>query len=174
MGASVKTLILMRHAKSAWPDGVSDFDRPLNERGQKNAPRMAKFLSQEGYVPDLVLVSPAKRTQETWSLMKHALKGCAHQTSQSIYEASAQSLLNLIHAQSDEVNTLMLVGHNPATEVLALGLASRHSLDLFPAIKLGFPTAGVAVLQAQDGVWRNLGAQGMDLLCFSAPKLLDI
>ena len=112
----MKTLLIVRHAKSSWDHAdLDDFDRPLNERGLRNAPEMARRLVLREMLPDLILCSPALRTISTARLfnqqfgrMDEGLK-----TEKSIYEASRQDLVKLISRQNPDLNIIMLVGHNP-------------------------------------------------------------
>ena len=114
-----KTLILLRHAKSAWPDNVEDHDRPLAERGRRAAPLMARWLAENGLKPSVALVSTARRTQETWALVAPDLGKVARRDVGEIYEAPAQRILDAIHGVEPSVETLLVVGHNPGMEDLA-------------------------------------------------------
>src|SRR4051794_39009153 len=105
-------LLLLRHAKSDRPAGVADLERPLNPRGRKAAPLMAAYLVEQGLRPDLALVSPLKRTQETWEPVCQAFRQTRMDLVKEIYEAPAPVLLSAVRAASD-ASSLMLIGHNP-------------------------------------------------------------
>ena len=122
---SARQLIVLRHAKSAWPDGVPDHDRPLAGRGRRDAPAAGRWLAESGHVPDRVLCSTAQRARETWKLAEAEL-GTHPKTvyEDRVYGASAAELLDLAHEMPESVQTLMLVGHDPAMRELTLDLAS--------------------------------------------------
>ena len=107
------TLLLLRHAKSAWPRGMADQDRCLAERGRIAAPAIGAFMSQEKLEPDLVLVSPAKRAQETWELVRPFVTVGSEREEPHIYETQAPHILDVIRGVPANVKVLMLVGHNP-------------------------------------------------------------
>src|SRR5215469_7099486 len=154
-----RTLVLLRHAKSAWPD-VPDHERPLARRGERDAPVMGGWLRAAGHVPDRVLCSTARRARETWQLAQPEL-GADPPVSfeQRIYQASAAQLLGLVREEPSAVKTLLVVGHDPAIHELALMLAGTDRSagagaghDPAPKAALErmrdkFPTAGVAVLE---------------------------
>jgi phosphohistidine phosphatase len=116
----MKTLLLLRHAKSCWKDGdLDDHDRPLNKRGKRDAPRMGKLLRDENLVPDLILCSSAKRTRRTAELVAKAAeyRGETRLTGE-LYEANAGRLLGAIHSLPDSTQRVLLIGHNPGLEEL--------------------------------------------------------
>src|SRR5262249_49530634 len=119
-----RRLILLRHAKSAWPD-VADQDRPLAGRGRRAAPAAGRWLRESGHVPDLVLCSTALRARETWQLAQEEL-GAHPQTTfeRRVYGASAPQLLELAREAPPRVRGLMIVGHQPTLSGLTLELAA--------------------------------------------------
>lgn len=116
----MKKLIIVRHAKSDWVNGVTDLERSLNERGRRVAPQMTAQLKEHQGIPEYVVCSPAKRTTETASLLLHGIFDLTKIDYQSsVYDASFFELLNLINNDvNDEVETLMLIGHNPGVTEL--------------------------------------------------------
>src|SRR5918994_6226511 len=115
----MKTLLLIRHAKSSWEhSGVSDHDRPLNERGLRDAPLMGRRLAERGVVPDVILSSTALRARATAKLLADALgSGAAHiVTDERLYAASADEVLEVVGELGSEVSCAAVVGHNPETE----------------------------------------------------------
>ena len=116
----MKTLLLLRHAKSSWKEsGLRDFDRPLNGRGRKAAETMGRFIRKKKVVPDLVLSSPAVRARETIeAIMKIAELPSELRYDDRIYDAGAMRLLEVISQIEDERNTVLMVGHNPGMEEL--------------------------------------------------------
>jgi phosphohistidine phosphatase len=173
MGAEEpRRLLLLRHAKSAWPD-VPDSERPLNDRGRRDAPAMGRWLLSSGYVPDLVLCSTASRTRETWDLLAPALEaGPPVRFEQRIYEASALSLLHLLRESGNGYRTVMLIGHNPGIAELAIGVAQMADGpegEPLERAREKFPTAAVAVLDFQ-GEWADLTPGEVHMTDFAVPR----
>ena len=118
-----RRLILLRHAKSDWPD-VPDQERPLAKRGRRDAPVVGRWLRRHGYQPDTVICSIARRTQQTWELVAPELGGSPSVTFEPrAYAASAQTLLYLVRELPGTSRAALLIGHNPAIEELATHLA---------------------------------------------------
>lgn len=169
----MKRLLLLRHAKSAWPEGVADHDRPLAARGRRDAPRMGAYLASAGLQPDFALVSSARRTQETWALVAPALHGsCPFLTVPSIYEAEPPAILAAIRNAPEASETLLVIGHNPGFENLAALLAPAGDGDALARLKEKYPTAGLAVIRFDVTHWSDI-APGTGLLdAFVVPKAL--
>ncbi len=119
----MKTLIFLRHAKSDWKDNtVSDFDRVLNDRGMRVAPKMGGKLKEFATnQPEIVFCSPAQRTRQTAELLLERMDYALEKVKfvDAIYEASARSLMNLINEIGDNINTAMFIGHNPSISYLS-------------------------------------------------------
>jgi phosphohistidine phosphatase len=173
--ASIATrrLILLRHAKSAWPDGVPDHDRPLAPRGRRDAPAAGRWLRKSDYVPDRVLCSTAKRARETWRLAEEKLG--AHPATaleDRVYGASSADLLALARQTSADVRTLLIVGHDPAMRELTLELASEQADDAgteaLGRVRMKYPTAAIAVLSFSGG-WAELAPGQARLADFVVP-----
>ncbi|WP_417581915.1 SixA phosphatase family protein [Nitrincola sp.] len=148
----MKYLTLVRHAKSSWKDlSLSDYQRPLNQRGLRDLPALCERLAGFKLLPDRLIYSPARRTQITaegiihrLSLTTDAVLSCA-----TVYEASATELLNLISSEANNTNHLMLVGHNPGLQDLG---------DLLTAETLPhFPTSAVLHLALHIDHWQEAG-----------------
>ena len=159
--ASDKTrqLILLRHAKSDWPD-VPDRERPLAKRGRRDAPRIGRWLHEHGYQPDVVVCSPAKRTRQTWDLVAPELGGKpAVRFEPRAYDASALTLLYLAQELPSRYRTALLIAHNPGLSDLASQLAAPPGIgqatDNGPRPGISLPTAAVAVLEF-SGDWPSL------------------
>jgi phosphohistidine phosphatase len=179
VGAGRK-LVLLRHAKSAWPD-VPDHERPLARRGERDAPVMGRWLRAAGHVPDQVLCSTARRARETWQLAQHGL-GATPPVSfeEGVYQGSAVQLLDLIRRASPAVRTLLLVGHDPAMQELALTLAATTPTpylgdvpptDTLDRLRAKFPTAAIAVFEV-PGNWDQLVPGSARLTRFVTPREL--
>ncbi|WP_421580499.1 SixA phosphatase family protein [Shinella sp. M31] len=169
----MKTLLLLRHAKSAWPDGVEDHDRPLAERGRRDAPRMGAYMAGVGLEPDVALVSSARRTHETWALVTPAFgRACPSQTVASIYEAEPAAILAAIHAAPQGSGTLLVIGHNPGLEDLAMLLAPEGDADTVVRLRSKYPTAGLAVIRFDSERWADVAPGAGWLTAFMTPKTL--
>jgi phosphohistidine phosphatase len=168
---SEHVLALLRHAKSDWPDGVVDLRRPLGERGRRDAPVAGQVLRERVGTPDLVLVSPAERTRQTWELAQDAFdRPPPREVAVEIYDASVEDLLLLIRAQDESVTTLVLVGHNPGTEELAWALSDGSGdPDASAAMSVKFPTSGLAVLTSQRP-WAHTIEESFRLRSFDVPR----
>lgn len=165
-----KTLILFRHAKSSWSEGVEDHERSLADRGRKAAPIMAKWLAGKGLRPTLALVSTARRTQETWSLIAPDLGKVTKRDVAEIYEAPAERILDAIHAVEHSVESLVIIGHNPGMEDLARLLMRDDGGRAGAELRKKFPTAAIAVLSLPVDDWTEVKSHIADLVEFVTPK----
>ena len=141
-------LILLRHGKAERESvGGDDFDRKLTERGKRESAAMAANLADLGMVPDLVLVSPAARTRETWAAAQGAFPASAWRIEQSLYHAEERVVRQLAEAAGESSGTVMVVGHNPGLQELAIRLLSEGSAPapLLARAHAAFPTASAAV-----------------------------
>jgi phosphohistidine phosphatase len=170
----VKTVFLLRHAKSSWDEPfLDDYERPLALRGRKAAPRMGEYMAQEGLVPDRVLCSGARRARETWELVSEALGSLPPtQFLSDIYHGSAGTLLDLIHHLPDNEESVLLVGHNPTFQDFALLLAGSGEEEPLRQMTSKYPTGALAILDFQGERWTGvLGGAGY-LRAFVRPKAL--
>lgn len=160
-------LVLMRHAKSDYPDGVADHDRPLAPRGIREAGLAGQWLREN--VPDIdaVLCSTATRTRAT---LERTGIGAAVRYRDTLYDASPGAVLAEINGVGDQVDTLMVLGHEPTTSAVALGLAGPGSdRQALTGIRAKFPTSAIAVLHL-DGGWAGLEPGGARLVAFHVPR----
>ncbi|MGW0981233.1 SixA phosphatase family protein [Streptomyces xiamenensis] len=164
-----RRIVLFRHAKADWPD-VSDHDRPLAERGRKDAPVAGRWLAGTGVTPDLALCSTAVRTRETWKLAVPELPQRPRTLYEDrVYEASLGELIALVNETADEVRDLLLIGHNPGLHALADALAGESEGDVLSRMnRSGFPTASLAVL-AFTGDWKSVEHGVARLVAFWTP-----
>jgi phosphohistidine phosphatase len=163
--AELNRLLLLRHAKSSWDDPtLADHDRPLAPRGRTAARRIGKHLRREGVRVSLVLCSSARRARETLDLV--GPEG-AIEIEPELYGASAEQLLARLQRVSDEVDSVMLIGHNPGIGDLAAALAGRPD-DLAVG---KFPTGALATLTAA-GPWRALNPGCAELKALVRPREL--
>ena len=159
-----KKLFIVRHAKSDWShEGLADFDRPLNERGLRNAPFMADQFAEAGHTPDFILTSPANRALTTAGFFKRRLGLSEKQwdTERKIYEADAARLLSILNRLNDKYNSVMLVGHNP-------GLSSLVQLLTDEWVVMS--TCSIAEIEVPFDSWQMVSAKTCNLLSFDFPK----
>ncbi|GHG70780.1 SixA phosphatase family protein [Streptomyces griseocarneus] len=167
--SDTRRIVILRHAKAEWSD-VDDHERPLAERGRKDAPVAGRWLAGSGISPDLALCSTSARTRETWKLAVHELPQRPRTVYEDrMYEASLGELIALLNEVSDEVRDLVLIGHNPGMHALADALAGEADGDLLARMnRSGFPTAAIAVL-AFGGSWKSVEHGVGRLIAFWTP-----
>ena len=170
-GQATKYVYLLRHAKSSWEDpGLDDHERPLAPRGRKAATRVGRYLEDARIRPALVLCSSARRTQETLERLAPRLPGTTRiEIEPGLYGASARTLLARLQQLPESVDSVLVVGHNPGVQELALLLAARG--ERLADVRATFPTGALATL-ALDGAWSDLRPGGAELVAFVAPREL--
>lgn len=171
--AAMKTIYLLRHAKSDWGDPIlDDFDRPLAARGRQAAPRIAAFMRAKGLVPDVVLCSAARRTLETWDYVAPELGDeIPVSIRRSLYHGSPGQLLAALRRLPDEVSSVLLVGHSPGIERLAMQFSGTGSDDkALHRLRGKFPTAALAVIAVDTDAWDDIGQGRGRLTHFVRPK----
>lgn len=162
-------LMLLRHAQAGWAEpGMRDFDRPLTQSGRSDAEALGRAMRAAGHVPDRVLCSTARRARETWQAVAPLLghDAAAAEFMDGLYHEDAAFYLAAVRRQA--ASTLLLVGHNPMIEDLALALAGEGAGGGHPAIRSGFPTAGLAVI-ALAGALAGAAPREGRLEAFLAP-----
>lgn len=169
---SEKVLYLLRHAKSSWDDpSLADHDRPLDERGREAAPVVGRHMRQAGLRPARVLCSSARRARQTW---KHVAAELAYEpvveTRRDLYDAGADALLRGIRALEEGPDSVMLVGHNPAIEDLAVRLAGDGLARALKQMRKKYPTAALAELRFAVGRWTDVAPGDGYLARFTRPK----
>jgi phosphohistidine phosphatase len=162
----VKQLIILRHAKSSWQNGaLGDIDRPLSDRGERDAPRMGKRLQARGARPTLLLASHATRAQRTAKLVARALALPAEivQTEESLYLAEPAAVLGVVSRQDDAHSCVIVIGHNPGLTDLANRLLPDLALD-------NLPTTGVVAIDLAIGSWSAAASAAARLAYYDYPK----
>jgi phosphohistidine phosphatase len=169
----MRRVYLLRHAKSSWKDGsLPDRDRPLAGRGRRAAKAMAGHLERERIRPDLVLCSPARRTRETLERVEGALgERVETRIEEALYGAGEAELLACLEALPQEVGSVMLIGHNPGVEEVALALASEGAE--LARMRDKFPTAALATIELPADRWSAIERGSGELVEFVRPKDLD-
>ncbi|MGW1654223.1 SixA phosphatase family protein [Streptomyces atratus] len=151
-----RRIVLLRHAKAEWSQD-SDHERPLAERGRKDAPVAGRKLVDSGIVLDLALCSTAVRTRETWKLAVHEMPHRPRTVyEERLYEASPGQLIALINETPDDVHNLLVIGHNPGMRAVADALSESAEGDALARMNRGgFPTAAFAVVEF-SGSWKGV------------------
>jgi len=165
-------LMLLRHAKSDWSAaGTPDHERTLNRRGRETAPLMGRYMARERLLPALVLCSTAARTRQTCDLVTaefpHHLP---IRYERRLYEASPETIIKVIAATSNDVHTLLVIGHNPGLQLVALTLANRTHAKQREKLREKFPTAGLAVIDFDAKAWTDILPAGGALERFVSPR----
>jgi len=161
----MKTLVLVRHAKSSWDaPGLSDFDRPLNERGKKDAPEMAERLKEKGLKPDVFLSSPAKRARRTARYFAEAfgVEKEAIVFEEDLYMATEEAFLKAVRGRRDGQDTVVLFAHNPGITEFANTLSNVRIDDM--------PTCSMFAVAADVKSWEDFLAGEKKFLFFDYPK----
>lgn len=171
----MKDLLLLRHAKSSWePPGRSDIDRPLNKRGRRAGVRLASWFKAQKLRPALVLCSPAKRTRETLELVQDAWgKPPEIHYQERLYLAEADELLAWLHDLSDAIPSVLVIGHNPGLQELALRLLPQSAADTSARIAGKFPTGALLRLSTRAKNWSQLGPDKTKLVAYVIPAELE-
>ena len=172
----MKTILLLRHAKSALGEaGQSDEDRPLNRRGEQAAKLMAGHLLAEAPLPDLILCSTATRTRQTLAALVERLSPPAPPIAleHGLYLASEEVLLKRLRDLPATVGTVLMIGHNDGMWRAAEALAGHGKATLLAALHERFPTCALATLQVEIENWSALKAGAATLTAFACPRDLD-
>jgi phosphohistidine phosphatase len=168
----MKLLYLLRHAKSSWSDpALPDHRRPLTGRGRRAAKAIGRYLHDHGIEPEMVLCSTARRARDTLARIEPALGKPDIRIEPELYAASANELLDRVRRVPDAVESVLVIGHNPGLQDLALDLA-RPAPEL-RELEAKFPTAALATLACPQTSWRALDWRTAKLVDFVRPRDLD-
>ena len=170
----MKSLTLLRHAKSGWDDPVTrDFDRPLNPRGRRAARTVGAEMMSEGLAFDLILASPALRVTETLDEVAAAGGALDVRYDERLYLASSATLLDIVRNAPEAAERLLLVGHNPGIEELALRLAGRDGDGLRGEVEVKYPTGTLAEIALPAERWTDVQEGTGRIVRFVRPRDLD-
>jgi len=171
----MRRLILLRHAKTeAAAPGAKDLARVLIERGRKDAARIGAYMATHALTPDRVLVSPARRTQETWKHLAGAFKPApAATTIEKLYEATPHAIIAAIKDAPASAHTLLIVAHNPGLHEVALMLIASGDIDARERLTEKLPTSGLIIVDFAIDEWTRLHPQSGRLERFVSPRTLD-
>lgn len=166
-------LLLLRHAKSSWTDpGLDDHDRPLNKRGQKTAPLIGRYLREEKINPDLVLCSPARRARETWKLASAELRSAPRLLmEEGLYDfGNGGRILDTLRAKAGSAKSVLVVGHNPSIERIALRLIGKGDSKLRKRLAQKYPTGALAEISFDAKEWKEIEEGTGTLSAFVRPR----
>jgi phosphohistidine phosphatase len=161
----MKTLLVIRHAKSSWANPLlPDFERPLNDRGLRDAPQMAKRLKEKEITPDIIITSPAKRARTTCKIFVDVLQ---HPTEtikeiKDVYHADEDTLLNIIQSLPDKYEVIFLFGHNPGLTDFVNKMVDEWIQNI--------PTCGVVGISFRASLWKDVHWKNGELKFFDFPK----
>jgi phosphohistidine phosphatase len=169
----MRRLMLLRHAKTERAEpGERDRDRKLTKRGRNDAPLIGAYMARHDLVPDLALVSPATRAQETWALLADCFAKAPKAVSEErIYNADPQRLMDVM-AETEKAKSLVLVGHNPGLHDLAVQLIASGDVEARERIAEGLPTSGLVVIDLAFDEWSRLHPYSGRLERFVSPRLI--
>ena len=168
-----RRLFMMRHGKALWPEGVPDHERPLAPRGHEAVPAMAQKLSGLVDEIDLAIVSTAKRTRETFARISEVIPDIPHRFMTDIYEAPPGAILEVVQGLPIFARNVLIVGHNPGLQTLALYLASTEASeqDALRRLERKLPTAGLIHLELPVS-WDEIDAGWARLVHFITPAMI--
>lgn len=168
-------LLLMRHAKSERDETIDDFERPISDRGEKDAPRMARHLAKLGLVPGRILASSALRSRQTLApLMPHFAADCEIRLAHDLYLAGEDETIDAIRGHGGSAATLMVIGHEPGLTQTALALIGGGHPTLLEDLETKFPTCGVAVVDFPAVRWVDVEPKSGRLVAFLRPRTIDL
>lgn len=170
----MKTVILLRHAKSSWSDpDLDDHDRPLNKRGKEAAPAIAEWLARSRYLPDRVVCSSSKRTRQTLKRMRESIPDLPEAVIEPrLYHADPEAMFEIMAEQPEGCERLMLIGHQPGLSAFARKLVNGHIRPHCTRAFEHFPTAAAAVMTLPLARWSDLAPRTADFIDFAVPREL--
>ena len=171
----MRRLLLFRHAKAESPQpGQKDLTRALIERGRRDATRIGAYMATHALMPDRVMISPSRRTQETWKCLSGALKPAPGATTvEKLYDATPHTILAVIMEAPPAAHTLLVVGHNPGLHEVALMLIASGDIDARERLREKLPTSGLVIIDFAVDEWTRLHPQSGRLERFVSPRTLD-
>jgi phosphohistidine phosphatase len=171
----MRRLLLFRHAKSERSEpGMEDRARVLIERGRKDAAKIGAYMASHALVPDRVVISPAARTQETWKAAATGFRPApAAMTVEQLYDATPHGIFAVIKEAPATAHTLLVVGHNPGLQEVALMLIASGDIDTRERLREKLPTSGLVIIDFAFDAWSKLHPQSGRLERFVSPRSLD-
>jgi len=171
----MRRLLLFRHSKADRAEpGEADRQRPLNDRGRKDAGRIGGYMASHALTPDRVVVSPSLRTQETWKYAAVAFHPVpAAQSVERLYDATPHAIIDVIKDTPQTVHSLLVVGHNPGLQEAALMLIASGDVDTREQLREKLPTSGLVIIDFAIDDWSKLHPRSGRLARLITPKSLD-
>jgi len=168
----MKTLYLLRHAKSDWDDpGLDDFDRPLAPRGKRATKRLARHIAAQRYHFDLVLCSAARRARDTWDRIARRLTDEPPvEYTRALYLTGEDGFVKALRGLDDGIASVVLVAHNPDLQYFALALCRKGDPEALRLLRAKYPTGGFAAITLDCGHWADLAAGCGHLDSFVLPR----
>jgi phosphohistidine phosphatase len=167
----MRLVYLLRHAKSSWGTDAPDHDRPLAKRGRRGATAIGRYLRDEGIEPELVLCSTARRARETLERIEPALGTPAVRVERALYGASHEALLERLHSVPESTRSVMVIGHNPGLQWLAIELAEPSAERR--EIQAKYPTAALVGLAFPGASWERIEPGTGRVVVFVRPRDLE-
>ncbi len=173
MPGLIKTLYILRHGKAETGSASQDdHERTLNDQGIKACAVMGKYLASQPVAPQLILCSDAKRTQNTWKLVKEASKlSVPEEYTDRLYLASANEVLNQLSSLPETISAVLVVGHNPGLHQLSINLAKKGDEALIDRLLLKFPTCAMSTVELGPVLWRDIFHADSTLKAFTTPVM---
>jgi phosphohistidine phosphatase len=171
----MRRLLLFRHAKAERAEpGESDRQRPLAERGRKDAGRIGTYIASHAFMPDRVVVSPSLRTQETWKYTAAALRPApAAKTVERLYDATPHAIFDVIRDTPAAAHSLLVIGHNPGLHEIAIMLIATGDIETRELLREKLPTSGLVIIDFPIDDWSKLHPRSGRLERFVSPKSLE-
>jgi phosphohistidine phosphatase len=172
---TMRRLFILRHAKTEPAEpGKDDRSRALVERGRRDAGQIGAYLASHAFLPDRVVLSPARRVQETWKYLAETLKPApGATTSERVYEATPHDIFGILVGTPAPVHSLMGVGHNPSLHEVALMLIASGDIEARERLREKLPTAGLVIIDFAVDDWSKLHPQSGRIERFVTPKSID-
>ena len=169
----MKTIFLLRHAKSSWDNSqLEDFDRPLSTRGEKSSIKIGKYIKNKNIIPDIVYCSSAKRAKKTWELINKVIKKKNNIFfKKDLYMADSETFMSTIKKTKNSNKSIMIVSHNPGIESFCLEL-SKENNEYINDIKTKYPTGSLAILKVNLKKWSEIRYESGIIYEFIKPRKL--
>lgn len=171
----MRRLLILRHAKTEPGElGKDDRNRALVERGKREAGQIGAYMTSHALTPDGVVLSPARRVQETWTHLAEALKAPPRtSTDDRVYEATPQDIFRIVAGTAAPVRSLLVVGHNPSLHEVALMLVASGDIEARERLREKLPTAGLVIIDFAFDDWSRLHPQSGRLERYVTPKSIE-
>jgi phosphohistidine phosphatase len=166
-------LMLLRHAKSSWPNGMQDAERPLSDRGEAAARLMGGYMAHHSLIPERALCSPARRTRDTWAGVSSFWPTPVDAVfDRRLYGATCQGIVSILRDQDDAIRTLLVLGHNPGMQEAAEWLIAAGDVEQRERLREKFPTAALAVIDFALDKWSSVHPRSGRLDRYVTPRTI--